>query len=797
MSAPHRLAWLLLTSILCVGLLQVTLAFPASASSGGEPHGGRRNHLAGEASPYLQLHVYNPVDWYPWGEEALALARAQDKPIFLSVGYSTCYWCHVMERKVFSDPAIAALMNESFINIKVDREERPDIDEVYMQATHLLNGSGGWPNSVFLTPEGKPFFAGTYFPPVDSRGRPGFPSVLKRLATRWQTERSQVMTRAEEISRSIEQNFARSQPSATSFEPTGLLRRAVASLARGYDSQYGGFSSRTKFPQPHRLELLLTAHQRKLGGRALEMLTKTLDEMALGGIHDHLAGGFHRYSTERSWSVPHFEKMLYDNAQLLPLYARAFKATNRTLYRRVAEDIAQYLAREMTHPEGGLYSAQDAEVDAEEGASYVWTEAEIREVLGEEAATDFLSVYQLVPVHRSSTSPGALRLRLPISTPLARLKLPNEVALQDRYAASRKALLARRATRDQPLRDDKILAGWNGLAIRGLVDAGVDLERPEFVERAARAANFVLTRMRDADGRLHRSYVAGRVREAAVLDDYAFVADGLIALYAATSDEEWLASAQELADRMIADYEGPEGTGFYLSASPPRPAPGSPARPSELFVRPRVLADNVTPAGNTVALRLLRDLALLTGEERYQAAAERTQMALGGMLERAPSAVSTAVRALATGPQLPAPPARKADRAVPPKPRAPLPRGRDFVTPAIARVAGQPSQVRVTLQIADGWHVNANPPSLDFLIPTQVSLAQARSGEPAPGVVYPVGANFHPRFSLEAISVYAGTVEIAVDFKRPAPVGAQLDVTYQVCDESSCLPPETIPLAIP
>ncbi|MFP6606933.1 MAG: thioredoxin domain-containing protein, partial [Myxococcota bacterium] len=392
----------------------MTLLSGASAglASSKPEAGARRNHLAGEASPYLQMHVYNPVDWYPWGPEAFEKAKREDKPIFLSVGYSTCYWCHVMEREVFSNPEIAKLMNASFVSVKVDREERPDIDEIYMQATHLLTRSGGWPNSVFLTPNGKPFFAGTYFPPEDRGGRPGFPSILNRLSSRWNTERDQVLAHAERVAAAIQAGFGRTDPVGASFDPMQLLARGVDGLAGRFDEEHGGFGSGTKFPSPHQLELLLAAHQRKLPGRALEMLRKTLDEMATGGIYDHLAGGFHRYSTERTWSVPHFEKMLYDNAQLLGLYARAHKATGDPLYRRVAEGIADYLAAEMTSPMGGLYSAQDAEVDSEEGASYVWTAAQIQTVLGAKSADALLSVYQLVPIHRGGAGPGALRVRL-------------------------------------------------------------------------------------------------------------------------------------------------------------------------------------------------------------------------------------------------------------------------------------------------------------------------------------------------------------------------------------------------
>jgi uncharacterized protein YyaL (SSP411 family) len=761
--------------VLILTCVLVLIAGAVNSSANPEP-GAKRNHLAGEASPYLQLHVYNPVEWYPWGKEAFDRAQREDKPIFLSVGYSTCYWCHVMERKVFSDPAIAKQMNESFINIKVDREERPDIDEIYMRATHLLTRSGGWPNSVFLTPKGKPFFAGTYFPPEDTGGRPGFPSVLTSLSHRWKSQHDEALAQAERVADAINSGFLASEAPTESFDTMLLLEKGVATLQERFDGQYGGFSMRTKFPSPAKLELLLTAHQRKVPGKAGEMLRRSLNEMAYGGIQDQLAGGFHRYTVERTWSVPHFEKMLYDNAQLLGLYARAYTTFDDPLYRRVAENVADYLAAEMTHPMGGLYSAQDAEVDGEEGESYIWSEPQIVAAIGEERAKSFLEIYALAPVRRGH---GAIRMRRP--------KDPTEAITRlDSVAKSRADLLAVRSRRKQPLRDEKILAAWNGLAIRGLVDAGVELSRPDYVDQAARAAHFVLSRLKDDQGRLHRSFVAGSRREAAVLDDYAFLADGLIALHSATGQRRWLISAKGLADRMIADYEGPPGTGFYLSLAS--------SESDGLFVRPRVLTDNVRPAGNTVALRVLRDLAMLTNEKRYREAAERTQLALGPMFEQAPSSVGTALRALAAGPQLPAPPlAKKAGNGTP-KPLDRLPTGRDFVRSEIRRAPETTSDLLVRLKIEKGWHVNANPASLGFLIPTKVAAADP---DHRIDVVYPKAANHELRFSLEPLAVYEGDVDIRISPRSTLQSGDGLDVTFQACEETTCLPPETVRLTVP
>jgi uncharacterized protein YyaL (SSP411 family) len=750
----------------------------------------RANRLAGEASPYLQLHVRNPVDWVPWGDEAFSRARAEDKPVFLSIGYSSCYWCHVMEREVFSNPAIAELMNRWFINIKVDREERPDVDEIYMWATQLLTGSGGWPNSVFLTPEGKPFFAGTYFPPEDTRSRTGFPTVLRSVAERWRTQRPELLEQAERVTRAIAEKSAATSPPPASLDSDQVLRKAVDELARRYDPTHGGFSQTVKFPSPPSLNLLLAAYERGVGDESLDMLQHTLDEMALGGIYDHLGGGFHRYSTEPTWSVPHFEKMLYDNAQLLGVYARAYAATGRSLYRRVAQEIASYLDREMTHPQGGLYSAQDAETETQEGASYLWQSREIERVLGAKTAAEWFSVYELTPVHRGPPSgPGALRARLPPAPVLERHGPAGETELFDRLATARARLLTRRNERKQPLRDEKVLAAWNGLAIRGLADAARLLQRPDYLGRAERAAHFVLSRHRGPDGRLYRSFVAGQRRERAVLDDYAFLADGMLALYSATAERYWLDQARALGDSMLKSYEGPEGTGFYLTPEAP-----------DLIVRPRSLRDGVLPSGNGVALGVLRELASRTGDRRYARATERTLFALGGSMTSTPSALGTALVAISrTYSKAPIPLAREkagalsADRSG----KLPaLPTGRDYVRVALRTSNAASERVAIQLQIDEGWHVNANPASLAFLIPTSVELLKAGPDRRI-HVEYPPGTLFHPRFSVEKVAVYEGKVELPVKLPDDLPGAAALAVTFQACDVTSCLPPETLNLELP
>jgi hypothetical protein len=746
------------------------LAYPRPAAG--------QNLLALEPSPYLQLHAHNPVDWYPWSEEAFARARAEHKPIFLSVGYSTCYWCHVMEREVFSRPEIAALMNADFVSIKVDREERPDVDELYMKATHLLTGSGGWPNSVFLTPDGRPFYAGTYFPPEDGYGRPGFPKVLRSLRLAWIEDREGVERAAEEVAAHLVR-LADPAGGASHETPSGTeaMREAIARLRAAHDPVRGGFGGRTRFPQAPVLELLVTRLEQQRDGSIESMLVGTLDAIALGGIHDQLAGGFHRYSTEPSWSIPHFEKMLYDSAQLLGVYARAYALTERPLYRHVVERTAAYLDREMSHPEGGFTSAQDAEVDGVEGASYLWSPAEIEQILGPERAKAFLSRYELAPMPERSGL-GVLRVRLPLGAGLEGSQRSDGAEQLAAFEPERAELLRRRALRKQPLRDDKVLAAWNGLAIRSLVQAARSLEQPAHLRRAERAAHFVLARLRAPSGELRRSYIAGQARELGVLDDYAFLADGLLSLHEATGDARWLDAACELADRMLARFEDPQGGGFFLSAED-----------AGLFVRIKPFEDAALPSGNAIALRVLRALAARTGSERYTKAAAATLSAAAPLLHRAPQSVALLVAALAREPS--SSPA-SSNPAITTQARAraharefQLPGSEAHVRASLVPDPGDPLRRLVRVVLDEGWHVNANPASLPFLIATSV---EALGGEALPAT-YPAGRPFRPGFAREEIAVYEGRFEIALGPHDGAPAPDRLALRFQACDERSCLPP--------
>jgi uncharacterized protein YyaL (SSP411 family) len=594
--------------------------------------------------------------------------------------------------------------------------------------------------------------------------------VLERLSDAWANRREDVLQTASRTRARIEAQSAAPPSSDTSFDPKQLLIRAADQLEQTYEPEHGGFSERTKFPSPPKLEVLLAAHQAGANARALEMLTHTLDEMALGGVYDHLGGGFHRYSTESTWSIPHYEKMLYDNAQLLGLYARAFEITGRPLYRQVTLEIANYLEREMKHPDGGFFAAQDAEVDGHEGRSYLWTRQQIESLLGPERAADFLTVYRLVPMPEGDGE--ALRVALPVEPALERYQASDDAELLVRFAKDRAVLLKARQQRKQPLRDDKVLAAWNGLTIRGLVEAARAVNRPDFLKLAESAASFVLARLLDEDGNLHRSYISGQVREDAVLEDYAYLADALLALHAATENPRWLTAARGLADRMVRDFEDTTSGGFYLTS-------GS----TDLFARPRKMEDDVEPSGPGVALRVLLTLADRTHEARYSQAAQRTIVAFGGAFERSPVAVGSAVVAVAAASSQPIT-ANGVERH--PVQSLELLRSEDHVRIGARRVADDGSWV-VRVTIDPGWHINANPASMPFLVATAVEI---EGSDQALAIRYPEGTPFAPSFSPEAISTYQGAIEIPLRLpSNGSGAATEIAVRYQACDETRCLPP--------
>ena len=564
------------------------------------------NRLINETSPYLLQHANNPVDWYPWGEEALERARSEDKPILLSIGYSACHWCHVMERESFENETIAGLMNDNFISIKVDREERPDLDQVYMQAVQMLTGSGGWPMTVFLTPEGKPFYGGTYFPPEDRQGMPGFPRLLTSIAEAYSTNRGEIDRVTQQLTTQMSQSNQVSQ--GTSILTVDILHQAYSSLATNFDYQNGGFGNAPKFPQPMTPEFLLRYYHHGYNPRALELVELTLEKMAYGGIYDQIGGGFHRYSTDAYWLVPHFEKMLYDNALLARVYLHTYLITGRALYRRVVEETLDYVLREMTDSSGGFYSAQDADSEGVEGKFFVWSPDEINSVMGDADGEVFAGYYG-VTAGGNFEGKNILNIRQDPEE-FAETKGLTADQLGDIINRGSKALLEVRDQRIHPMRDDKVLASWNGLMLRSFAEAAAALGRPDYLAVAIKNAEFLAGSMKSG-GRLLRTYRDGQAKLLGYLEDYSFVIDGLLALYEATFDLRWLDEAVTLADSMIELFWDEGIGGFYDTGSDHE----------TLVVRPRDVFDNAQPCGGSVASDVLLRLAVFTGNNDYSAKA--------------------------------------------------------------------------------------------------------------------------------------------------------------------------------
>jgi uncharacterized protein len=588
------------------------------------------NRLADETSPYLLQHAENPVDWYPWGPEAFERARAEDKPIFLSVGYSACHWCHVMERESFEDPPTALLLNDNFVPVKVDREERPDVDAVYMDAVHAVAGRGGWPMSVFLTPEGEPFYGGTYFPKDARTGTPSFKEVLDQLASLWDTQRAEVLEAAARLTgemRRVRDTLASSAGSELPGADT--LHDAATRLAYEFDEDDGGWGGPPKFPQPMVIEFLLRRFRQTDDGRLMRMVSETLDAMAYGGLYDHLGGGFHRYATDLHWQVPHFEKMLTDNAQLARVYLHAWELTGVDRYRRVAAETLDYVLREMTDPAGGFYSAQDADTEGEEGRFFVWTPEEVRHVLegtteGANGGTElFLDAYGVTP-QGNFEGKTVLHLARPLPELAAHTGIPVDM-LDFRLATMRALLFDAREQRTRPARDEKVLAGWNGLMLGAFASAARILEHEGYRIAAERNAHFLLDEMCTADGRIYRSWKEGRATLNGYLEDYANCAEGLLELFEATGDDRWLAAAGELADSIVEHFSDPAG-GFFDTSDDHE----------QLIVRPKGVQDGAVPSGGSMATGVLLRLAVRTREARYADPAAGALRSVAPVLSRAP-----------------------------------------------------------------------------------------------------------------------------------------------------------------
>jgi uncharacterized protein YyaL (SSP411 family) len=565
------------------------------------------NRLARETSPYLLQHAHNPVDWYPWGEEAFARARGENRPILLSVGYSACHWCHVMERESFENPDIARLMNEGFVNVKVDREERPDVDDVYMKAVQMLTGRGGWPMTVFLTPDGKPFYGGTYFPPVDRHGMPGFPRVLEAISRAYRE-------RPDEVAKAVDQllaGLARSEQIRRrdgELDP-GLPRRAAEALLAHVDRQEGGLGGAPKFPHSTAFQLFLRQHRASGNAALLEAVVLTCDRMARGGMYDQIGGGFHRYSVDAHWLVPHFEKMLYDNAQIPRLYLEAYQVTGDPGFRRIVEDTLDYVLRDLRAPEGGFYSATDADSEGEEGKYFVWTPAEVARLVPPEDV-DLVCRYWDISEGGNFEGKSIAHVTLSVEQ-VAKLfgRTPADAAAA--IERTRARLLGARAERVPPLRDEKILTSWNALAIGTLAESGRVLGARRFVEAAVAATDFIWKRMR-ADGKLLHVWAAGRAKHGAYLDDHAFLASALLDLYEATGDRVHLDRARELVAALEERFRDEHGGGYFFTAHDEE----------RLIARSKPGADGALPSGNAVAAHVFLRLHHLTGDEALRARAE-------------------------------------------------------------------------------------------------------------------------------------------------------------------------------
>lgn len=598
----------------------------------------KNNHLAHETSPYLLQHAGNPVDWYPWGEAALTRAQRENKPIFLSIGYSACHWCHVMERESFENEAIAAYLNEHFVSIKVDREERPDLDAIYMSAVTALTGAGGWPMSVFLTPELKPFYGGTYYPPVDSYGRPGFPAVLRSVSEAWSRRPKDVLDTAEELTRHLR------VPMGGLSAPEGslgaaLMHRAADALMEQFDGHYGGWGGAPKFPSSGAIELLLCLYHRSRGDILLDMATHTLDCMAQGGIYDHVGGGFHRYSVDGQWLVPHFEKMLYDNAQLAQAYLEAYQVTDDPRYRRVVTETLDYVLRDMRDPLGGFHSAEDADSEGMEGAFYVWTAAEIMAALGTQDG-DLFRAYYNVRDEGNFTSHEAYHAKQNI---LHLERNPAEVArdfglsvaaLDARMTALLKKMRALRAKRVRPGLDDKVLTAWNALMISALARAAQVLDEARYRQAAEEAGRFLRAHM-TRGGVLLRTHRRGESRIEAYLDDYACTINAYLDLYELSFQREWVTAAEELACTMMDRFWDVETRRFYYTSA------GQPG----LILRTSPSFDGAEPSGNSVATLALLRLAVFTGNTRHHETARLVLEAHAGLMETAPLAFLKMLRA--------------------------------------------------------------------------------------------------------------------------------------------------------
>ena len=723
------------------------------------------NRLILEDSPYLLQHAHNPMDWYPWGPEAFAAAKRENKPIFLSIGYSTCHWCHVMERESFENSAIANILNKYFIAIKVDRERRPDIDKIYMQAVMLIARSGGWPMSSFLTTDGKPFYGGTYFPPEVFR------ELALSVAGLWSQQREQLIAKGDQIAEFIAQMTNR-QIEAGKLSQDAVANAIVEALY-SHDDFQGGFGQAPKFPHEPLLFLLLEESERSDNRDALAAIETTLDAMSQGGIYDQVGGGFHRYSTDNEWLVPHFEKMLYNQAHLGRVFLLAWRLTGNPAYRRVATQTLDYVLRDMTSADGAFYSATDADSEGEEGTFFLWTPEQIRNALSKQDAALAIEIFGITD---NGNFEQSNILHLPIS--LAEFASQKGFALSELSAQIdriRDKLYRSRETREHPLRDEKILTAWNGMMISTLAQAGALLGEQHYTDAAIQAAQFIWERNRQSTGELWRVHLAGSSSIAAQQEDYAYFAEGLLHLYDVTGTAHWLERAEEITNGMLRHFWDERAGGFYMSREEGRFT--GMGRPSDGG------SDNAIPSGNSVALRVLQMLDARVANFEYRKRATATLTAFANAINQNPSSFGymlSGASDLQHG-------ELGASRYI----------ARGGVR-ATARQAG-PDQVIVDLAIPPGWHVNSNKPLQQGLIPTSISMNKSESGWQLGEVSYPEPITATLGFQSEPLSLYQGKVQIRVAVK-PDEVPERilpLQLGIQACNDRLCLPPENVTLRLP
>lgn len=828
-----------ITRLVCLVLLCIC-GSQNTASVAEEVSEHAENRLARESSPYLLLHAHNPVDWFPWGPEAFEKARQEGKPIFLSIGYSSCYWCHVMERRVFSDATIAKFMNEQFVNIKVDREERPDVDDIYMTALIVyqqLAGShagGGWPLSMFLTPDGNPIGGATYLRPADSPERgPGFQSVAERVVAMWRDRKEEITESAAMIASQVQRVTRPTLALESVPVNAGLLDAAIVKIQEMYDPIWGGVDfdkskpNSARFPNATRLEFVLDRYEATGDTKLLKIVEHSLSQMGRGGIRDHLAGGFHRYSTDRQWHVPHFEKMLYDQAQLLGVYARVAQLTGKSEYREIAAEIADFVLRELTTKEGAFCSALDAETNAIEGEYYVWSREELTNILGKENAKLFGEVYGLQ--QKNSFEHGfVLHLPEPMAEVATRLQL-NEAELAESLMNMRQTLLRARSKRERPLLDDKVLTAWNALMIRSLAYSGRTLNRPQDIAAAVTAAEFLLTNLRTASGELQRAWRNGVANHPGYLDDYAFFVAAALELHQATGKDQWLETAAKVSEKQNELFYDEPLQAYYFTAH----------NHEKLIARTSSVYDSVFPSANSVSIRNLLQLAALNSLGGSNEQAQQTLNRFSATLKNSPAscaglgrAAHDWIRSLEPNEQtrqLTTPPYRLVSMATPDDPESASESSSD--TNIVEHSAFKPLQsaeraspfaqqdkqkplkvqiypmytklpmqgkalIAIELDVQRGWHINANPSNPDFLVPTTVEL-KSKQKVKLTRIKYPkhhplrVQGSDDPYHVYDGKAIVYGLLEID-EVAATKVIELEFHVRFQGCNSTQCLPPDMV-----